>query len=84
MLAERVRKPLNTFHSITGVLPAAMSTTMVSPTARPSPIMRAEKSPLMAVGRITETAVCHRVAPTAREAARRCSGTAARASSERV
>jgi hypothetical protein len=34
-----------------GVLPVAMSTIMVSPTARPKPIMIAEKMPGLAVGR---------------------------------
>ncbi len=43
--------------------------------------MRAEKSPLIAVGTTIRTAVCHGVAPAPREAERRCSGTAESASS---
>ena len=51
MLAESVRNPLNMFQSSTGVFPAAISTTIVSPTARPRPTMTAEKMPERAVGR---------------------------------
>ena len=60
MFAESVRKPLKMFQSSTGVLPAAISTIIVSPTARPRPIMTAEKSPLMAVGITIRVAVCQR------------------------
>jgi len=48
-----------------GVLPVAISTIMVSPTARPMPIMRAEKMPGLAVSNTTLSAVCHGVAPSA-------------------
>jgi len=48
---------------------------MVSPTARPKPIMMAEKIPGLAVGRTMRTAVCQRLAPRARDPARRCWGT---------
>ena len=84
MFAASVRKPLNRFISRIGVLPAAISTIIVSPTARPSPIITAENSPLMAVGTITRIAVCHGVAPAARDAERRCSGTLFSASSAMV
>ena len=70
--------------SITGVLPVAISTIMVSPTARPNPIMVAEKMPGLAVGRTMRRAVCQRVAPSARDPARRCWGTLARESSAMV
>ena len=63
MLADSVRKPLNRLKSITAVLPVAISTIMVSPTARPKPIMTAEKIPLIAVGTTTRTVVCQVVAP---------------------
>jgi hypothetical protein len=84
MVAESVRKPLKMFQSSTGVLPAAMSTIMVSPTTRPTPIITAENRPDIAVGTTTCSAVCHGVAPLASEAARRWSGTAERASSASV
>ena len=53
------------------MLPAAISTIIVSPTARPMPTMIAENMPLIAVGTTTRIAVCHGVAPQARLAARR-------------
>src|SRR3990172_7784954 len=49
MLAESARKPSKMDQSITGVLPVAMSTIIVSPTARPKPIMTPEKMPGLAV-----------------------------------
>ena len=64
-----------------GVLPAAISTIIVSPTARPSPIITAENSPLAAEGTITRTAVCQGVAPAPSDALRRWSGTLESASS---
>ena len=45
MFADSARKPLKMLQSMIGVLPVAMSTIMVSPTARPNPIMMAEKMP---------------------------------------
>src|SRR5262245_36194787 len=81
MLAESARKPLKIEPSITGVFPVAIRTIMVSPTARPKPIMIAEKIPGLAVGRTTRSAVCQRVAPRASEPARRCWGTLASESS---
>ncbi len=61
-----------------------MSTIIVSPTARPKPIMTAEKIPGLAVGSTTRIAVCQRVAPSASEPARRCCGTLASESSAMV
>ena len=84
MLAESARKPLKIDQSITGVFPVAISTIMVSPTARPKPIMIAEKIPGLAVGNTTRSAVCQRVAPSASEPARRCWGTLASESSAMV
>ncbi|MNG11251.1 hypothetical protein D3C84_947750 [compost metagenome] len=66
-MAARVRMPSKMFTSITGVLPVAISTIMVSPTARPRPIIRAEKMPGLAVSRTTRVMVCQGVAPRARE-----------------
>ena len=66
--AESVWKPLNKLQSMIGVLPAAMRTIIVSPTARPSPIITAEKIPLVAAGRMTRIAVCQGVAPAPSEA----------------
>ena len=59
--AESVWNPLKRFQPIRGVLPAAISTIIVSPTARPSPIITAEKSPLAAAGTMTRMAVCQGV-----------------------
>ena len=81
MLADSARKPLKIDQSMTGVLPVAMSTIMVSPTARPKPIMMAEKIPGLAVGSTMRIAVCQRLAPRASEPARRCWGTLASESS---
>ena len=55
---------------------------MVSPTARPNPIMTPEKIPGLAVGRMTPTMVCHGVAPKANEPFTRCLGTPKMASSD--
>ncbi len=65
-----------------GVLPVAISTIMVSPTARPKPIMTAEKMPGLAVGSTTRVTVCQRLAPSASEPATRFRGTFEKASSE--
>ena len=81
MFAERARKPLKMDQSMTGVLPVAISTIMVSPTARPKPIMMAEKIPGLAVGSTMRIAVCQRLAPRASDPARRCCGTLASESS---
>ena len=67
MFADRVRKPVNRFSVISVVFPVAMSMIMVSPTARPRPIITAEKSPLMAVGTMMRMVVCQRLAPVASE-----------------
>ena len=69
---------------MTGVLPVAMRTIMVSPTARPKPIMMAENTPGLAVGSTTRRAVCQRVAPSANEPEIRCWGTLEKASSQMV
>ena len=53
MFAESVRMPLKSDQSSTGVLPVAISTIIVSPTARPKPTMIAEKMPGLAVGSTT-------------------------------
>ncbi len=55
-----------------GVLPVAISTIMVSPTARPMPIISAEKMPGLAVRITTRVMVCHGVAPRASEPRVRC------------
>ncbi len=75
MLADSVRMPLKIDHSMTGVLPVAMSTIIVSPTARPNPTMIAENTPGLAVGSTMRTAVCQRLAPSASDAALRAAGT---------
>ncbi|MCY1425855.1 hypothetical protein D9M71_416600 [compost metagenome] len=59
--------PSKMFISISGVLPVAISTIMVSPTARPMPIISAEKMPGLAVRITTRVMVCQGVAPRARE-----------------
>ena len=84
MLADSVRMPLKIDHSMIGVLPVAISTIIVSPTARPKPTIVAEKTPGLAVGSTTRTAVCQRLAPSASEAAVRLAGTLVNASSEIV
>ncbi len=76
--------PLKMLKSRMGVLPVAISTIMVSPTARPRPIITAEKMPGLAVGSTTRVAVCQRLAPSAREAAVRCDGTLENESSAMV
>ena len=82
MFADSVRKPLNGFQSMIGVLPVAISTIIVSPTARPKPTMTAEKMPGLAVGSTTRVTVCQRFAPRASEPATRFGGTFEKASSE--
>ena len=66
---------------MTGVLPVAISTIMVSPTARPMPIIRAEKIPGLAVRITTRVMVCHGVAPSASDPSVRPRGTLNTASS---
>ncbi|MNU44725.1 hypothetical protein D3C71_335480 [compost metagenome] len=66
---------------MTGVLPVAISTIMVSPTARPMPIISAEKIPGLAVRITTRVMVCHGVAPSASEPRVRPRGTLNTASS---
>ena len=80
--ADNVRIPSKMLKSITGVLPVAINTIMVSPTARPKPIMVAEKIPGLAHGNTTLINVCHGVAPSANEPDDRCLGTLNTASSE--
>ena len=70
--------------SMIGVLPVAINTIMVSPMARPKPIMIAAKIPGEAEGRITRHTVCQRLAPRAREAALRLDGTLDKESSAMV
>ena len=69
MLAESVRMPLKGLQSRMGVLPVAINTIIVSPTARPKPIMMAAKMPGLAEGSTTRHTVCQRLAPIAIEAA---------------
>ena len=64
MFALRVRKPEKILISITGVLPAAIKTIMVSPTARPNPTINAEKMPLIAVGMVIRHALGRTVTAT--------------------
>jgi hypothetical protein len=66
---------------MTGVLPVAIKTIMVSPTARPNPIMIAENMPGLAVNSTTLIMVCQGVAPKAREPTVKCFGTLKMASS---
>ena len=54
---------------------------MVSPTARPNPIMTAENIPGLAVSNTTLNMVCHGVAPSASEPIVSCRGTPKTASS---
>jgi len=61
--------PLSGLQSRMGVLPVAMSTIIVSPTARPKPIMTPAKMPGLAEGSTTRHSVCQRLAPSAIEAA---------------
>ena len=84
MLAASVLNPEKIFQSISGVFPVAISTIIVSPTARPNPIIQAEKIPDAATGITIRTAVCHGVAPAPSEAVRSVIGTAWSASSEIV
>ena len=84
IFADSVLNPLNIFHSIIGVFPVAIKTIIVSPTARPKPIIIAENIPGLAEARTTLTAVCHNVAPSAREPDIKCLGTLDKASSEIV
>ena len=70
--------------SVIGVLPVAMTTIIVSPTARPNPIITALNSPALATGRTTVRTTCQRVAPSAMAAAFREGGTLLRASSAMV
>ena len=61
-----------------------MTTIIVSPTARPRPIISAEKMPAEAVGTTIRIAVCQRLAPSASEPTVSESGTFESASSEMV
>ena len=67
-----------------GVLPAAITMIMVSPTARPKPIIRAEKIPEEATGSMMVQTTCQRLAPRAAEAAVSDLGTLEMASSAMV
>ena len=75
MFADKVRIPLKILKSFNGVLPVAITTIMVSPKARLTPIIRAEIIPGDAVGSTIFTAVCQRLAPRARDPELRDSGT---------
>src|SRR5690606_14588652 len=84
MAALRLRKPFSGCRSMTGVPPAAITTIMVSPSARPRPMTMPEKMPLAAAGSTTRMVVCQREAPQARLAARSWLGTLVSASSAMV
>ena len=58
MFAANVRIPWKILQSIIGVLPVAMSTIMVSPTARLSPHNRRENTRTR-FNKTTRTRVCH-------------------------
>ncbi len=73
--------PSKMLASMIGVLPVAISTIMVSPTARPMPIISAEKMPGLAVSSTTRVSVCQGVAPKASEPSVRLRGTLNTASS---
>ena len=81
MFAESVRMPLKGFASITAVFPVAITTIIVSPIARPKPIMTPETMPEIAVGTTTLQTVCQRLAPRASEPETSEFGTLERASS---
>ena len=81
MLADKVRNPLAQFQSRIGVFPVAIRTIMVSPMARPKPIMTAEKIPGLADNKTRCSTVCQRVAPNASEPAMWDFGTLESASS---
>ena len=61
--------------------PVAIKTIIVSPTARPKPIIMAEKIPGLAVNKTTRIMVCQGVAPNANEPTVKCFGTLKIASS---
>ena len=61
--------------SFIGVFPVAMSTIIVSPTARPKPIITAENMPGLADNKTTLTNVCQGVAPKANDPEVKCLGT---------
>ena len=84
MFADRVLNPLKGLKLRIGVLPVAIKTIIVSPTALPKPIIIAENIPGLAVGKTTRIEVCHLVAPRASEAEVRCCGTLDNASSQIV
>src|SRR4030042_4639521 len=84
MHADIVRIPLYGENEGIGVWPWAISTIMVSPTARPKPVITAAKRPGLAAGIATLRAACQRVAPSASEAEIRDGGTLEKASSARV
>ena len=64
-----------------GCWPAAIATTIVSPTAREMPSTKAAATPEIAAGSTTLIAVSNLVAPSASEPSRRPLGTARKASS---
>ena len=84
MLADKVRIPLKGLASITAVFPVAITTIIVSPMARPKPIMIPETIPEIAVGITTLQTVCHRLAPKAKEPEIKELGTLDKASSAMV
>src|SRR5690606_9495128 len=81
-LAASARNPVKMPKSITGVFPVAMSTIMVSPTARPNPMMAAEKMAGPATGSTIRRIVSQWVAPRASEPDTKCRGTLLSDSSE--
>ena len=77
-VSESKREEL--FEVITNIA-ESISTIIVSPTARPKPIITAENIPGLAVKMTTRVMVCQGVAPSASEPEVRCFGTLKMASS---
>jgi len=82
MLAAAERNPLNMDQSIVKRLPDTKTTIMVSPIALQKPSITEDKTPEAAVGRMTFTVVCQRVAHKDKEPAVSAEGTPLNASSE--
>src|SRR5690606_718939 len=82
IFADRVRMPLKMLQSMIGVFPVAIKTIMVSPTARPRPIIAAAKIPGLAEGTMMRQTVCQRLAPRANDEDASSFGTLDKLSSE--
>ncbi len=82
MVPVIVRAACSGLFGMSPELPASISTTIVSPMARPRPSMTAAKMPLDAAGTTTLYVVCQWVLPSASEPCRIAAGTLCSASSE--